>query len=46
MSDKRYNIGLLVATITDIFSNRVAAGAMEAAKQLDVNLVIFPGKYI
>lgn len=46
MANKRFNIGLLVATITDEFSNRVARGAMKAAKQLDVNMVIFPGKYV
>ena len=43
---KRYNIGLLVAQITDDFSKRVAIGAMEGAKAQDVNLVIFPGKYV
>ena len=46
MENRRYNIGLLVATITDEFSNRVAIGAMEAAKKLDANLTIFPGKYM
>lgn len=46
MAKRRYNIGLLVATITDEFSKRVAIGAMEAAKQLDANMVIFPGKYV
>lgn len=46
MAKRRYNIGLLVATINDDFSNRVATGAMEAAKQLDANMVIFPGKYV
>ena len=46
MENRRYNVGLLVATITDDFSNRIAIGAMEAAKQLDINLVIFPGKYV
>ena len=43
---KRYNIGLLVAGIVDPFSNACAVGAMRAAKELDVNLIIFPGKYI
>ncbi len=43
---KRYNIGLLVAGIVDPFSNACAVGAMRAAKKLDVNLIIFPGKYI
>ena len=46
MAKRRYNIGLLVASLTDAFSNRIAAGAMEAAKQLDANMVIFPGKYV
>lgn len=46
MAKRRYNIGLLVATITDEFSNRIAIGAMQAAKQMDVNMVIFPGKYV
>lgn len=46
MANRRYNIGLLVANINDVFSNRVATGAMEAAKQLDANMVIFPGKYV
>ena len=46
MANRRHNIGLLVATITDDFSKRIAIGAMEAAKQLDVNMVIFPGKYV
>ncbi len=46
MENRRYNIGLLVATITDEFSNRIAIGAMEAAKKLDANLIIFPGKYL
>lgn len=46
MESRRYNIGLLVATITDEFSNRLAIGAMEAAQRLDANLIIFPGKYV
>lgn len=43
---KRYNIGLLVASITDDFSRRITIGAMDAARAQDVNLVIFPGKYV
>lgn len=46
MKNERYNIGLLVANITDSFSNRLARGAMRRARELDVNLMIFPGKYI
>lgn len=46
MNQKRKNIALLVANITDPFSNAIARGAMTAAKELDVNLTIFPGKYL
>ena len=44
--EKRYNIGLLIANITDAFSNGIAKGAIRRAAELDANLVIFPGKYI
>ena len=43
---KRYNVGLVVANITDPFSNAVAKGAMAAAENLDINLTIFPAKYV
>lgn len=43
---KRYVIGMLVANITDPFSDQAARGAMAAAEQLDCNLIIVPGKYI
>lgn len=46
MSERRPNIGLLVANITDPYSRDVARGAMAAAKELNVDLVIFPGKYL
>lgn len=46
MKQKRKNIALLVANITDPFSNAVARGAMIAAKELNINLTIFPGKYL
>ena len=46
MANKRYNIGLLVAAISDDFSKQLSIGAMEAAKALDTNLIIFPGKYL
>lgn len=46
MKKERYNIGLLVANITDLFSNGLAKGAMRRARELDANLIIFPGKYI
>ena len=40
--EKRYNIGLLIANITDAFSNGIAKGAIRRAAELDANLVIFP----
>ncbi|MBR1385100.1 MAG: substrate-binding domain-containing protein, partial [Ruminococcus sp.] len=46
MAAKRYNIALLVANITDPFSNAVTRGAVSAAARLDADLTIFPGKYI
>lgn len=46
MNKQRYNIGLLVANVMDPFSNEVAKGAMLAAEQFDVNLTIFPAKYV
>ena len=46
MKKERYNIGLLIANITDNFSNRIARGAMRRPKELDADLIIFPGKYI
>lgn len=44
--NKKFTVGLLVASITDPFSNSVAKGAMLAAEDLDINLIIVPGKYI
>ena len=46
MNKKRPNICLLVAKITDQFSNDIACGAMEAALKQDVNLTIIPGGYV
>lgn len=48
MSDKekRLTIGVLVSGILDEFSKYVCKGVMEAARALDVNIVIVPGKYI
>ncbi len=43
---KRYNIGLVIANIEDIFPNQICKGAMEAAEAQDVNLFIFPAKYL
>ena len=46
MKKERYNIGLLIANITDMFSNGLAKGAIRRAKELDTDLTIFPGKYV
>lgn len=43
---RRYNIGLVVAAIEDSFSNNLAKGVMKYAEKLDVNLMIFPCKYV
>ncbi len=46
MSKERFNICLLAAKITDYFSREFTIGAMAAAKELDVNLTVLPGRYI
>lgn len=43
---RRLTIGVLVSGITDEFSKLICRGAMQMAKQLNVNLVVFPGKYL
>lgn len=43
---KRFKIGIAVAAIKDPFSYQLSMGAMSAAERLDVDLYIFPGKYI
>ncbi len=45
-SRRRMQVGLLVSHLEDEFDSAVCEGAMMAAKQADVNLVIFPGRYI
>ena len=46
MRNNRYNVGLIVANVEDEFSNKICKGAMEQAEELDVNLFIFPAKYL
>lgn len=41
---KRYNIGLVIGNIEDVFPNQICKGAMKAAEEKDVNLFIFPAK--
>lgn len=43
---RRITIGILVGGILDDFTKLICRGAMQAAKQMDVDIVTFPGKYI
>ena len=44
--DGKYTIGVLVSGIMDEFSRYVCNGVLRVAKNMDVNVVVFPGKYI
>lgn len=44
--DKRITIGLYVANIEDTFCRSIFQGASMAARDQDVNLIVFPGKYL
>lgn len=46
MNEKRFHVCILSATLTDQFSKELIRGAITAAKQLDVNLTVIPGKYL
>ncbi len=43
---KRITIGILVSGIMDDFTRMICKGAMRAAKRHNVDLVIFPAKYV
>lgn len=43
---RRIRIGMLVSHLEDDFDDAVCEGAMIAAKQFDVDLIILPGRYI
>lgn len=43
---RRMKVGLLVSHLDEDFDDSVCEGAMIGAEQADVNLVIFPGRYI
>lgn len=45
-ADKRITVGVLVGGITDEFTESVCKGVMRAAKKEDVNVVVFPCKYL
>ncbi|MCD8095396.1 MAG: GGDEF domain-containing protein [Ruminococcus sp.] len=46
LSRRHLQVGLLVSHLEDDFDDAVCEGAMIAAEQADVNLAIFPGRYI
>lgn len=46
MQRNRISVGLFISNINDPFDQAVYAGAAQRAKELDVNLFVFPGKYI
>ncbi len=43
---KRYTIGVFVSGITDYFTANLCRGVMRSAEELDMNVVVFPGKYL
>lgn len=43
---KKKNIGLLVSELENDFTASLCKGAISAAKELDMNIFIFPGMYI
>ena len=45
MAGKRMNIGLFVSQLDNDFGFSVCKGAIVAAKEIDANLIIFPGRY-
>ena len=46
MSNPKLNIGLYVSNLVDGSVYSVCSGASTAAKQLDANLIIFPGMHL
>jgi len=46
INKKRKRIGLLVTGITDIFSVHLVQGVTRAARNLDLDVLIMPGKYL
>ncbi len=43
---KRFRIAFLEANVIDKFSNEIVKGAMKAAQDFDVDMSIFPVKYV
>lgn len=46
MSDKRFTIGLFICHLDNDYAFDICKGVDYAAKELDANLIIFPGMYI
>ncbi|MBE6851970.1 MAG: GGDEF domain-containing protein [Ruminococcus sp.] len=46
MSESRLNIGLYVSNLVDMSVHSVCTGAAAAAKDLNANLIIFPGMHL
>lgn len=46
MSKKKYTIGLFICHLDNDYAYDICKGVDYAAKELDINLVIFPGMYI
>lgn len=43
---ERFTIGLLVSGITDDYTEHICKGVWRAAKEENVDVIVFPGKYI
>ena len=43
---KRVTIGVLVSGIMDVFTESICKGIRQAARTLDINVVVMPGKYL
>ncbi len=46
MRKKRFHIAFVEANVMDKFSNQIVKGAMAAAEKYDVDMTIFPVKYV
>lgn len=46
MSRSRLNVGLFVSNIDNDFDSAIVQGALDGAKEVDANLIIFPGRYL
>lgn len=44
--NKRYEVALIISDVTNTYCREIMKGAMKAAEEKDVNLTIFPIKYV